>query len=188
MMPQLETCTQISCPVIDTSDSEFVLSEFLYEMEALDHMHSPSLEFTNDFTRRRESDVQMEPESKKRKLSDPLTSPTMWEVSTKPVIRKGRIPSWLQELSALRSELETLKTQVALLHVQHQARNALKPTTETPTEEQELWKSVAAIARQRCQNAQNENARLKHELKINTCVKNAVDTSGPCEFASTGTG
>ncbi|KAL3670797.1 hypothetical protein V7S43_003983 [Phytophthora oleae] len=154
----LETCT-LSVQ-LDTFDSEFVLSEFLHEMDELERLQTPK---QNESKRQRGPEIEIKPELKRIK-------PSEQQVSAKPPPRKRRSTSWFrrkQELQALRCESEVLETQVTFLQLQSEHK-AAQPVLETPTEDQEMWKSVAAIARGECQNSQNENARLKNELQ--TCA------------------
>ncbi|ETN20294.1 hypothetical protein PPTG_03328 [Phytophthora nicotianae INRA-310] len=171
MASQLEALTLPPCPALDTFDGDFVLSEFLLEMEELDRAQaSPSQSIANS-KRRREPEINMEPEAKKIKH-------TKSEISTNPLPRKRRNSSWLrrkQELLALRNESETLETTLALLEAQ-QAESVLEPQSKSLTENQELWKSVAAIARQECRNSQEENARLKSKLQTCTYALKMLQT------------
>uniref|UniRef100_H3HCC0 START domain-containing protein n=1 Tax=Phytophthora ramorum TaxID=164328 RepID=H3HCC0_PHYRM len=45
-------------------------------------------------------------------------------------------------------------------------RSACQPISDTLTEDQTMWKSVAAIAKQARQNSQDESVRLKNELQM----------------------
>ncbi|POM71622.1 Hypothetical protein PHPALM_11783 [Phytophthora palmivora] len=95
-----------------------------------------------------------------------MKSTTLPEPS-KPTSRKRRSTSWLrrkQELNALRSESEALETHLTFLQMELDRRKAYqqKPTIQ----DQGMWQSVAIIARQECQNSQNENARLKEKVQL----------------------
>ncbi|KAG2790076.1 hypothetical protein PC129_g7039 [Phytophthora cactorum] len=168
MVYQVETFTRLPSSSFDTFDGGFVLSEFLHEMEELDRAQASPSHSADHSKRRREPDINVEPEAKKIKLSEPLSTSSKSEVSTNPLPRKRRSSSWLrrkQELLALRNESETLGTKLALLEAQ-QAHSVLEPRPQSLTEGQELWKSVASIARQECQSSQEENIRLKNELQM----------------------
>ncbi|KAG6956085.1 hypothetical protein JG688_00011587 [Phytophthora aleatoria] len=137
-------------------------------MEELDRAQASPSHSADNSKRRQEPDINVEPEAKKTKLSEPLSTSSKSEVSTNPLPRKRRSSSWLrrkQELLALRNESEKLGTKLALLEAQ-QAHSVLAPRPESLTEGQELWKSVASIARQGCQGSQEENIRLKNELQM----------------------
>ncbi|ETI41468.1 hypothetical protein F443_13305, partial [Phytophthora nicotianae P1569] len=149
---------------VDAFESDFNLSEFLHEMDELDHLHDVHLESTNA-KRQHPADVDAEPELKKMKPATPVETP----IPPKPAPRKRRSTSWLrrkQELNALRCELEELETRVTFLRMEIDRRNAIQKTLPAVHEEPGMWKSVAAIARQECESAQNENARLKNEVEL----------------------
>ncbi|KAE8993786.1 hypothetical protein PR001_g20579 [Phytophthora rubi] len=171
MTPQLEgTCMVAPYPALDTFESEFVLADFLHEMDELDHVQGVESK-CGDFKRQHGTTVEAEPELKKAKIS-----PTMPQVTPKVQPRKRRSTSWLrrkQELTALRSESEALETHVTFLKIQQTAK-LCQPQPAVLTADQEMWKSVAAIARQECQVAQNENARLKNELEMYTRASNTL--------------
>ncbi|KAG1691792.1 hypothetical protein DVH05_026167 [Phytophthora capsici] len=159
MAPLLE----ISIPVaFETIDSDFVLSEFLQEMDELERLQTPKQKSTES-KRQRGLGVEIEPVLKRIKTA----KQDQPQISTKP---KRRSTSWLrrkQELQVLRCEYEALETQVVFLQLQREHEVA-KPFPDVLTEGQEMWKSVAQIARGECQNSQSENMRLKTELQ--TCA------------------
>ncbi|KAF4134690.1 hypothetical protein GN958_ATG15946 [Phytophthora infestans] len=115
--------SQLASPILamDAFESDFNLSEFLHEMDELDHLQDVHLESITS-KRPRTPDADAEPERKRVKRTAPAEiSPT-----PKPAPRKRR----------------------------------------TVTKDQGMWKSVAAIARQECESAQNENTRLKNEVQL----------------------
>ncbi|KAG7393813.1 hypothetical protein PHYBOEH_005996 [Phytophthora boehmeriae] len=123
-------------------------------------------------------DLSSEPVAKKLKRSEHssvLVTPRPTHATTpKELPRKRRNTSWLrrkQEIQSLRGETETLEARLAYLH-KNSVDGKVQPTEEVATESLELWKSVAAIARQGCQAAQDENTRLKHDLQV---YSNAAD-------------
>lgn len=68
MVPHIEnSCTQIK---MDTFGSEFILSEFLHEMDELDLLQTSQLEFKEP-KRGREFEISVEPELKKSKFTKP---------------------------------------------------------------------------------------------------------------------
>ncbi|GMF43650.1 unnamed protein product [Phytophthora fragariaefolia] len=130
----------------DILNGDFVLAEFLHEMDELEQLQAlvPSLDAGSPLTN-----------------AEPMVTPT-----TPPEPSKRRSTSWLrrkQELQALRNESEALEARLVSLQMCC-AQNSSQQTISPPTEELEMWKSVAAIARQETQMAQDENERLKHEL------------------------
>ncbi|POM78496.1 Hypothetical protein PHPALM_3969 [Phytophthora palmivora] len=155
MTPRLE----VSYLTMEPFNSDIVLSDFLHEMDQLDDLQTVPLEFV-DTKRRQDLNSPMEPQLKKMKST---TSPE----PSKPTSRKRRSTSWLrrkQELNALRSESEALETHLTFLQMELDRRKAYqqKPTIQ----DQGMWQSVAIIARQECQNSQNENARLKEKVQL----------------------
>ncbi|KAJ8539069.1 hypothetical protein ON010_g12803 [Phytophthora cinnamomi] len=174
MTPQLDgTCMVAPCPAVDTFESEFVLADFLHEMDELDRLQGFESKCENR-KRQQEPTMEVQPELKKTKIM--ASTPTMSQATSKAQLRKRRSTSWLrrkQELTALRSESEALETQVALLQIQ-QTTKLCQPTILT--EGQDMWKSIATIARQECQTAQNENERLKNELQMHARVSEMLQS------------
>lgn len=129
---------------MDVLNGDFVLTEFLHEMDAFDQLQAlvPQQEVP---------------------YSNSL-APTQVQDKSQSAPAKRRSTSWLrrkQELHALRHESEALEARLASLRLRcsHQSPPTL-------TEAQETWKSVASIARQEYQTSLDENARLKHELQM----------------------
>ncbi|KAG7377424.1 hypothetical protein PHYPSEUDO_011650 [Phytophthora pseudosyringae] len=146
---------------LEALENDFNLSEFLQELDELDQLQDAQLEFLNP-KRCRDWDVDTEPERKKMKATPPLETP-------KTTPRKRRSTSWLrrkQELNALRCESEALETRVTFMRMEVDRRCAFQKSLPTSFEKQGMWKSVAAIARQECESAQNENARLKNDVQL----------------------
>ncbi|KAG6956082.1 hypothetical protein JG688_00011588 [Phytophthora aleatoria] len=160
MIPQLTT----PFSAMDAFESDFNLYEFLHEMDELDQLQDVHLE-TLSSKRKRDLDVEEEPELKKLKSTAPLETTK----TPKPAPRKRRSTSLLrrkQELTALRCESEDLETRVTFLRMEIDRRNAIQQSLPTVNEDQGMWQSVAAIARQECESAQIENARLKNEVQL----------------------
>ncbi|KAG3241018.1 hypothetical protein PI124_g14103 [Phytophthora idaei] len=57
-------------------------------------------------------------------------------------------------------------------------RNAIQQSLPTVSEDQGMWQSVAAIARQECESAQIENARLKNEVQLYLRASGMLQTQG----------
>jgi hypothetical protein len=156
MDSQLET--RALCSSLDRFESDVVLSEFLREMDELDRLQGSA------------PAIDKEPESKKAELPKPLSPHHASQAASRTLPRKRRNASWLrrkQELAALRSESAALETHIGSLIMQRSHR-ALQKRSRALTEQQEAWKTVAAIARQERRKTQEENARLKTELQIYT--------------------
>lgn len=164
MTPQLDgTCLVAPYPAMDTFESDLVLADFLHEMDELDRVQGFESPNCSGLKRQQEPTLGIQVEAKRTK--------TMATTSTKVQPRKRRSTSWLrrkQELTALRSESEALETQVTFLQLQQTAKMCQQLQPAVLTEDQEMWKSVAAIAKQECQAAKDENARLKNELEMYT--------------------
>lgn len=163
---QTTMISQLASPILamDAFESDFNLSEFLHEMDELDHLQDVHLESITS-KRPRTPDADAEPERKRVKR----TAPTEISPTPKPAPRKRRSTSWLrrkQELSALRCESEELETRVTFLRMEVDRQKAFQKTLPAVTKDQGMWKSVAAIARQECESAQNENTRLKNEVQL----------------------
>ncbi|KAL4116689.1 hypothetical protein PRIC2_012141 [Phytophthora ramorum] len=162
MAPRLdEACAEVPWPAMNMFESDHILADFLNEMDELDRLQDPPLKRT-DLKRTRELETHTEQNPKRIKAAASL-SPV-----PKPLPRKRRSTSWLrrkQELHALRSESKALETQMVSLQMQRAHYAVQPPKSDTLTEAQEMWRSVAAIALQECQTAQAENMRLKSELQ-----------------------
>ncbi|GMF43649.1 unnamed protein product [Phytophthora fragariaefolia] len=148
------------CSLTNAFESEFVLADFLHEMDELDRQQGSC----GGLKQQQELASNVGPKLKKAKTVPTLTES---QLASKVQPRKRRSTSWLrrkQELNALRSESEALETRVAVL----QSQQLCQPQPTILREDQEMWKSVAAIAKRECQAAQNENARLSNEIEMNT--------------------
>lgn len=139
----------------DVLNSDFDVSNLF---DDLDSLQDAPLDCTTGNARA----LHEEPTIKNTKVAAPFeTAPTL-----PPACHTQRTTSWSrrkQELQRLRCEAEALETRIIFLNMEANRRKATRH--ENSFVNQGMWQSVALIARQECEKARCENARLKRELQ-----------------------
>ncbi|RLN98195.1 hypothetical protein BBJ28_00025600 [Nothophytophthora sp. Chile5] len=150
-------------------DSVHILEDFLQEMNELDHQQQPStgtLDGPKRQKREKEKTAEVAPQPQKKMKTGCMKGLTPREN-----------PSWRrrkQELQSLREQTQVLETRVAFLQLQR--TREMDARTDLP-EGQKMWKVAALDERQRRQEAQDENTRMKSQLQTYIRISEALKTA-----------
>ncbi|KAL7688443.1 hypothetical protein Plhal304r1_c019g0068431 [Plasmopara halstedii] len=144
--------------VLGVLDTDLDVWDFVSELDYLQHK---TYDCRN--VKRQHENFNNEPIVKKMRVETPLDTTQTKQTTS----RNRQSTSWSrrkQELQYLRCEAEALETYMIFLQMDINQQKTLSQPNDI--EDQGMWKAVAIIAQQECENAQRENSRLKHEIQM----------------------